>query len=35
MKRRAFLKKWGLAGLRLNLGFLEGEFARLAGLVLN
>ena len=27
MKRRDFLEKWGLAGLKINLGFLEGEFA--------
>jgi hypothetical protein len=26
MKRRDFLEKWGLAGLKINLGFLEGEF---------
>jgi hypothetical protein len=27
MKRRDFLQKWGLSGLKINLGFLEGEFA--------
>ena len=27
MKRRDSLEKWGLAGLKINLGFLEGEFA--------
>jgi len=27
MKRRDFLEKWGLASLKINLGFLEGEFA--------
>jgi len=27
MKRRDFLEKWGLSSLKLNLGFLEGEFA--------
>jgi hypothetical protein len=27
MKRRDFLEKWGLSGLKLNPGFLEGEFA--------
>ncbi|MEI7939961.1 MAG: hypothetical protein WCK27_25025 [Verrucomicrobiota bacterium] len=27
MKRRDFLEKWGLAGLKINRGFLEGEFA--------
>ncbi len=27
MKRRDFLEKWGLSSLRINLGFLEGEFA--------
>ncbi len=27
MKRRAFLEKWGLTGLKLNLHFLEAEFA--------
>jgi hypothetical protein len=27
MKRRDFLEKWGLSGLKINLGFLEGEFA--------
>ena len=27
MKRRDFLDKWGLSGLKINLGFLEGEFA--------
>ncbi len=26
MKRRDFLEKWGLSGLKINLGFLEGEF---------
>ena len=26
MKRRDFLEKWGLASLKINLGFLEGEF---------
>lgn len=26
MKRRDFLEKWGLSGLRIKLGFLEGEF---------
>jgi hypothetical protein len=26
MKRRDFLEKWGLSSLKLNLGFLEGEF---------
>lgn len=27
MKRRDFLEQWGLSSLRINLGFLEGEFA--------
>jgi|SRR5271157_2031425 len=27
MKRRDFLEEWGLTSLKLNLGFLEGEFA--------
>ena len=27
MKRRDFLQKWGLSSLKINLGFLEGEFA--------
>jgi hypothetical protein len=27
MKRRDFLEKWGMTSLKLNLGFLEGEFA--------
>ena len=27
MKRCDSLEKWGLAGLKINLGFLEGEFA--------
>ncbi len=27
MKRRAFLEEWGLSSLKINLGFLEGEFA--------
>jgi hypothetical protein len=27
MKRRDFLEKWGMSSLKLNLGFLEGEFA--------
>lgn len=27
MKRRDFLEKWGLSGLKINLGFLETEFA--------
>ena len=27
MKRRDFLEKWGLSGLKINLGWLEGEFA--------
>ena len=26
MKRRDFLEKWGLASLKINLGFLDGEF---------
>ncbi len=26
MKRRDFLEKWGLSYLKINLGFLEGEF---------
>ena len=26
MKRRDFLEKWGLSNLKINLGFLEGEF---------
>jgi len=26
MKRRDFLEKWGLSGLKLNVGFLEAEF---------
>ena len=26
MKRRDFLEKWGLSGLKINVGFLEGEF---------
>ena len=26
MKRRDFLEKWGLSGLKIKLGFLEGEF---------
>ena len=26
MKRRDFLEQWGLSGLKINLGFLEGEF---------
>src|SRR3984893_8027791 len=27
MKRRDFLQQWGLSSLKINLGFLEGEFA--------
>lgn len=27
MKMRDFLEKWGLAGLKIKLGFLEGEFS--------
>jgi len=27
MKRRDFLGKWGLSGLKIKAGFLEGEFA--------
>jgi hypothetical protein len=27
MKRRDFLEKWGLSGLKIKAGFLEGEFA--------
>jgi hypothetical protein len=27
MKRRDFLEKWGLSGLKINLKFLEAEFA--------
>jgi hypothetical protein len=27
MKRRDFLEKWGLSSLKINLGFLEGEWA--------
>jgi hypothetical protein len=27
MKRHAFLEQWGLASLKIKLGFLEGEFA--------
>ena len=27
MKRRDFLEKWGLSGLKINLRFLEAEFA--------
>jgi hypothetical protein len=27
MKRRDFLEKWGLSSLKINLGFLAGEFA--------
>lgn len=27
VRRRDFLEKWGLSGLKINLGFLEGEFA--------
>jgi hypothetical protein len=26
VKRRDFLEKWGLAGLKIKLGFLEGDF---------
>jgi hypothetical protein len=26
MKLRAFLERWGLAGLKIQLGFLEGDF---------
>jgi len=26
MKRRDFLERWGLSGLKLNIGFLEAEF---------
>src|SRR5437773_2480663 len=26
MKRRDFLRKWGLSGLKIKAGFLEGEF---------
>jgi len=26
VKRRDFLEKWGLSGLKINLGWLEGEF---------
>ena len=26
MKRRDFVEKWGLSSLKINLGFLEGEF---------
>ena len=26
MKRRDFLERWGLSSLKINLGFLEGEF---------
>jgi hypothetical protein len=35
MKRRAFLEKWGLTGMKINLGFLEGEVAKLAIPALN
>ena len=35
MKRRALLEKWGLTGLKINLGFHEGELAKLAIPVLN
>jgi hypothetical protein len=35
MKRRGFLENWGLTNLKINLGFLEGEFAKLAIRVLN
>ena len=27
MKRRDFLERWGLSSLKINLGFLEVEFA--------
>ena len=27
VKRRDFLERWGLSGLRISLGFLEGEFS--------
>lgn len=27
VKRRDFLEKWGLSSLKINVGFLEGEFA--------
>jgi hypothetical protein len=27
MKRRDFLEKWGLSSLKINLGWLNGEFA--------
>lgn len=27
MKRRDFLAKWGLSSLKINVGFLEGEFS--------
>lgn len=27
MKRRDFLEKWGLSNLRINVGFLSGDFA--------
>ena len=27
MKRRDFLQQWGLPSLKINLGFLEGEFS--------
>jgi len=27
MKRRDFLEKWGLSSLKINLGWLEGEFS--------
>lgn len=27
MKLRDFLEQWGLSGLKINLGFLEGEFS--------
>jgi hypothetical protein len=30
MKRRDFLEKWRLSGLKIKLGFLEGEFRALA-----
>jgi hypothetical protein len=27
MNRRDFLQQWGLSSLKINFGFLEGEFA--------
>ena len=35
MKQRAWLEKWGLVGLKIKPGFLEGEFAKLTIPVLN